>query len=611
MKRNIISAWGAALMVCAGSQPAMAQFFTNDLTDAASVALDFNEYISAASNSVWSYTNDYALAQDGTTNTFLQGGAVLDYVTTDDDSARSYLGTVYSNWMGHSWTARVAIEAPSSTKPYIFFGLGNPAPSAGNSYEPRSGNNIYVYWQSGSSGSKVRVNRNGTVVYNSGAWQGDPGYDILMTYNHFTKMIQFEVDNWNGGRGIGTDIDISCDPISIDGYLTDTNAAQIFFGANAKVTFGEFEVYEIETTALPATPQNLYAWPETNHAVSVYWDEVTSADTYCVYRSLDDETYVQIATNVTENTYTDTSGTVGVLYYYKASGVNEYGEGELSSSEQAMPNAYDIFGQMNNSGAEETRWFYELFDKDLDTFMDDNTTGGYGGLDYGEGNGQQIGYAAFRLRNDSFGTGGTFYLEINGVSNVVNRGQYMVYGNTFEGSNDGLNWTVLATIDSIPESGAWNLIEVTDASSYRYVRYYPTSGNNNYGMADVEFLPAGEGFTDNDTLILWLEQYGLTEADDEVDTDADGHAAWQEYAAGTNPTDTDDVLKMTDFSMTNGLVITWSSVAGKSYSILTNTSLTAGTSGAIASGLVGQDGETSYTGTVSGAEAVFFEIGVE
>ncbi len=255
MKRILEKTWALTAAVLMGAGSASAVFFENDLTDAAGAAADFEEYISSAGNSVWSYTNDYALAQDGTTNSFLQGGAVLDWVTTDDETARSYLGTVYSNWMDHSWTAHVAIEAPSSTKPYIYFGMGDPTPKESYYNEPSYGQSVFVKWQSGSSGSKVSVLLNGNTATNTGAWQGDPGYDLYMTYNHTNKTVQFQIDNWSGNvRDFGEDIDVDCGEISVDGSLTDTNNMHIFFGANAKVTFGDFDVVELSGTVEEPEP---------------------------------------------------------------------------------------------------------------------------------------------------------------------------------------------------------------------------------------------------------------------------------------------------------------------------------------------------------------------
>ncbi|MDF7823616.1 hypothetical protein P4B35_06285 [Pontiellaceae bacterium B12227] len=891
---------GAAVLACVMGESAMAQFFTNDLTDAASVATDFNEYISSVSNSTWSYTNDFMVTDTlGVTNTVLEGGAIINWVTADTDTARSYLGTIHSNWLGKSWTAHIGMEAPNSERPYYFFGLGNPQPNeAANRYhEPRMADTVYLKFQTGNSKSKVAVyNDNGTTLYNSDAYRADPGYDIWMTYNHINKTIQFDLDDWNGGRY--SDIDISTPAISIDGEHSDTNVVHIFFGSNAKVCFRDFEVYEISSDTAPLAPENaysvisnmavsvkwdaalsaegynvmrssesgsgyvtigstadltytdttvetnetyyyvvaptneigvgnysdevsgvglpydiisdhvstygagssldqdnlfdndiatfydttspnggwvgldfgtnnalqimvveyvlrdwylsvergtgatfegansadfsdavilhtvpgtvvgypsinavsigvetpfryvrlkapsarplysfaevkfytsedltgngtpiawldsyydvellfggdyaaadisdtdgdgllahqeydlsgdptdanlpagvnnLYAWPESALTNAVRWDASAIADGsagsgYIVYRSLDDITYEAVAT-VAANEYMDADVTAGVTYYYKASVTNATYDHEtvLSSSEMATANENDIFGLMVNAGgAMKTRWFYELFDKNLDTFMDDNAYGGYAGLDYGVG--QAFDYVAFRLRNDSFGYDGSYPIEVDGASVTVSRSPYFVYGNTFEGSNDGTTWTVLATITNmIPEMVEWNLIPITDAATYRYVRYSPANGEKNFAMGDIEFLPAGEGFTANGTLILWLEGYGLTEADDVVDTDSDGHKAWQEYAAETDPTDGDDVLKITQYSITNGLVLTWQSIEGKSYSIVTNSSLNIQSDG-IMDTVIGKGGETSYTGTVSGADTVFYEIGVE
>ncbi|WP_372797813.1 carbohydrate-binding protein, partial [Pontiella sp.] len=239
---------------------ALAGWFTNDLTSAAAVASDFDEYISSHANASWSYVAGGATDQNGDPNTELTGGAILDWVTTDDDTARSYLGTIASDWLDKSWTAHIAVEAPSSTKPYIYFGLGDPTPNESSNNEPKNGDSTYVYWRSGQSSSKVSVMRNGSVVTNTGAWQGDPGYDITMTYNHTDKTVQFEIDNWNGGRFSGVNVDTGA--LSVDGYFSDTNDVHIFFGANAKVTFGEFyvkETFECVHPGIPLTIEDLDA----------------------------------------------------------------------------------------------------------------------------------------------------------------------------------------------------------------------------------------------------------------------------------------------------------------------------------------------------------------
>jgi hypothetical protein len=59
-------------------------------------------------------------------------------------------------------------------------------------------------------------------------------------------------------------------------------------------------------------------------------------------------------------------------------------------------------------------------------------------------------------------------------------------GGAFQGSNDQVNWTNLATISTSP-GDTYTSIPIAGAPVYRYLRYY--SGANCYGnVAEVEFL---------------------------------------------------------------------------------------------------------------------------
>jgi hypothetical protein len=120
------------------------------------------------------------------------------------------------------------------------------------------------------------------------------------------------------------------------------------------------------------------------------------------------------------------------------------------------------------------------------------------------------------------------------------------------------------------------------------------------------------GETANGTPFPWLSEYGLTEVDDQVDNDGDGLLTWEEYVAGTVPTNTASVLEVNSLaSIGTDYVITWQSVEGKSYSIITNTSLTFPVNGVEATGIIGLPTETSYTSSFPTASSVFYEIGVE
>ena len=77
----------------------------------------------------------------------------------------------------------------------------------------------------------------------------------------------------------------------------------------------------------------------------------------------------------------------------------------------------------------------------------------------------------------------------------------------------------------------------------------------------------------------WLAEYGLTnsgatfnEAAD-ADTDADGLSAWQEYIAGTDPTNDTSCLKVTQNTRDT---IIWDAVSGRIYSVYWSTNLMSG-----------------------------------
>lgn len=146
----------------------------------------------------------------------------------------------------------------------------------------------------------------------------------------------------------------------------------------------------------------------------------------------------------------------------------------------------------------------------------------------------------------------------------------------------------------------------TNVWSFEYV------DTNSDGTNDT-LRATAYGETANGTPYGWLLGYGLDAADDGVDVDGDGLLTWQEYVAGTNPTNSASVLAITSGESIGGsnFVVTWQSVAGKSYNVMTNLDLVFGTPGVAASGIVGQPVETSYTSSVPAASSAFFKIGVE
>jgi hypothetical protein len=115
---------------------------------------------------------------------------------------------------------------------------------------------------------------------------------------------------------------------------------------------------------------------------------------------------------------------------------------------------------------------------------------------------------------------------------------------------------------------------------------------------------------------IWLQQYGLLTdgSADLADGDGDGLNNWQEWVAGTDPTDGTSVLKLSKPSFTgSNVTLTWNSVTNRSYSVQRATDL----GGAIPfsvlrTNIPGLAGTTSYTDTNAPAGGpAYYRIGVQ
>ena len=134
------------------------------------------------------------------------------------------------------------------------------------------------------------------------------------------------------------------------------------------------------------------------------------------------------------------------------------------------------------------------------------------------------------------------------------------------------------------------------------------------GRADIgayEFQGSGIG-----ELAGFLQQYGLATdgSADFADTDGDLHNNWQEWHAGTIPTNSASVLKL--LSPTNdasGVVLNWQSVAGKTYFL--ERAVGIGVSPSLlplASNILGQANTTSYIdANATGDGSFIYRVGVQ
>jgi hypothetical protein len=117
-----------------------------------------------------------------------------------------------------------------------------------------------------------------------------------------------------------------------------------------------------------------------------------------------------------------------------------------------------------------------------------------------------------------------------------------------------------------------------------------------------------------DPFHAWLTAYGLPSdgSADYLDSDGDGLNNWQEYLAGTNPTNASSVFKITGGQALPGeqFVLSWLSVSNRLYDVMRGTDLAAGAGGFVpvpgATNLAGTPPENTWTDSVSPASTGAF-----
>ncbi len=134
-----------------------------------------------------------------------------------------------------------------------------------------------------------------------------------------------------------------------------------------------------------------------------------------------------------------------------------------------------------------------------------------------------------------------------------------------------------------------------------------------YGLSATSAV-ARFTFQQLDAFHAWLASYGLPSdgSADYLDSDGDGMNNWQEYLAGTNPTNAGSVFKITSGQVISGaqFIVRWSSVSNRLYDVTRATNLATGAGAFVplpsATNLAGTPPQNTWTDSASPAAAPGF-----
>lgn len=213
-----------------------------------------------------------------------------------------------------------------------------------------------------------------------------------------------------------------------------------------------------------------------------------------------------------------------------------------------------------------------------------------------------LAFGAFAIQND-----GILEFNVDASGNVMSLGAIGGVLNLRSGSQIVVDMNHVAVAE-----GDYTLFSYTVASN----KLAATSVTNVASGLNASIVDTGaeyqlqvvsaELYTTNGTPYSWLDQYGLTNyvADDVLDQDDDGHLTWQEYIAGTNPTNQASVLNVVQGPLDT---VNWNPVAGRVYSVHWSSNLMMGFTN-LADNIVYPQG--SYTNTLPDAKVNHYQIKV-
>src|SRR6185437_5757825 len=147
----------------------------------------------------------------------------------------------------------------------------------------------------------------------------------------------------------------------------------------------------------------------------------------------------------------------------------------------------------------------------------------------------------------------------------------------------------------------WSYIQVEGEYRSTWDRFSNT-GTNQFLFTDTD----ADGLPD-----AWEMQYfGTLAYGANDDPDHDGLSNYQEYIAGTNPSNANSVLRVTEINAASGQVnLTWNSVAGKTYTIYSASQIGGPYTPVLTMPSAG-NGQTS-TNLTGSASNQFYRVGVQ
>lgn len=329
---------------------------------------------------------------------------------------------------------------------------------------------------------------------------------------------------------------------------------------------------------------------------------------------------------IVTNNYGYTDG--GGMYYGTANNCLFQGNGAGNSVDTGEGGGAAYYGTLNaclilnNSGT----WYGGgTFNSTVNNCVLSGNSTLYGGAAYGG-----------TLKNCTV-VGNSGFFSGGGVDQCACYNSIICYNTQAGGTNNYTGANTFSNCCTSPDPGAGSgnitnepLLVNLAAGDLRLLSNSPciNSGNNSFSPAgsDLDGNPRISGgtvdigayeFQNPASLIsyAWLQQYGLPTdgSADSLDTDGDGMTNWQEWRAGTVPTNAASVLSLqVPATAPSGATITWQSVSGIKYYVQRAVPASSLTFLTIQSNILGTAATTSFMDTNAvGLGQALYRVGVQ